>query len=497
MAKSGIWIKPDKFREFSEPQKAQSLANELATRDRFYYSFANLWLGNPDPVLKKMGKDITVYRDLFADATVQGTVKSREAGVLSLQWGIDRGRSRSAQAQIVEDLFSNIDMQRVFAEALQAVQFGYSPLEVLWEKVGPYLLPRDIIGKPQEWFVFDNNNQLRLQTMTNTEGEPVPERKFLLPRQRPSYMNPYGFPDLSCCFWPVTFKKGGVKFWVTFMEKFGMPYVIGKTPRGTDGKENDLLADQLEAMVQDAIAVVPDDSSVELLFAEGKSGSSDLYKDLVAHCKSEISTVQLGHEGAAQSTPGKLGNDNTAMQVRKEITQADQRIVEATVNELIGWIWELNFTGERPVFSMWQEEDVDDALAKRDETLTRTGVRFKKSYYVEAYGLDETQFDLAEPKASAPAAAIAAAFSEKNAAYPDQQAIDAMLDGITDVQLQAQAEALVKPLLTLFNESSTYAEVLEKLTAQFPAMNTDALIELVSRARFVAQTHGRATGKDS
>lgn len=34
------------------------------------------------------------------------------------------------------------------------------------------------------------------------------------------------------CFWPVAFKKGGMKFWLRFAEKFGSPWVIGKHPRG-------------------------------------------------------------------------------------------------------------------------------------------------------------------------------------------------------------------------------------------------------------------------
>ena len=43
-----------------------------------------------------------------------------------------------------------------------------------------------------------------------------------------------------------------------------MPHLIGKHPRGSTKEETNSLADMLEDMVQDAIAVIPDDSSIEI-----------------------------------------------------------------------------------------------------------------------------------------------------------------------------------------------------------------------------------------
>uniref|UniRef100_UPI00356B69DC phage portal protein family protein n=1 Tax=Escherichia coli TaxID=562 RepID=UPI00356B69DC len=46
-------------------------------------------------------------------------------------------------------------------------------------------------------------------THDRVEGELLSPSKFVVPAQDASYDNPYGFPDLSMCFWPVAFKKGG------------------------------------------------------------------------------------------------------------------------------------------------------------------------------------------------------------------------------------------------------------------------------------------------
>jgi len=501
MKKTGLWISPTSFVEIGAGRG--SLSAELATRDRVNYLSLGQWLPNPDPVLKKMYKDLSVYREVASDAHIRGCVRNRKAGVMALQWGLDRGRSRSRQAKIIEDLFARLPMQRIIGEVLDAPQYGYALLEVIWERSGDMWLPRDILGKPQEWFVFDTENRLRMRTVANYMGELLPDRKFLVPRQEATYDNPYGYPDLSSCFWPATFKKGGLKFWVTFCEKYGMPFAVGKTPRGTDKAENDRLADSLEDMVRDAIAVIPDDSSVEIIEAAGKAASSAIYRDLLQFCKNEISIVQLGHEGAAQSTPGKLGNDDTAMSVRKDIVNADKRIVEEAFNTLIGWIWEMNFSGDRPVFSMWEDADTDEKNSTRDKTLTDCGVKFTKAHFVKEYGFDEDEFDVGAVPTSPPTPILpgeGGTFAEgatQRVARTDQRAIDDLIAGIPDADLQAQAEAVLAPIIVMFSEAKSYEEIMASLVAQFPKMNTDSLGDLVARARFVANIWGRLNGRQS
>ena len=68
--------------------------------------------------------------------------------------------------------------------------------------------PRRYRGQAPEWFQFDSDNLLRFRAKdAGLEGEAVPLNKFVVPRQDATYDNPYGFLDLSMCFWPVTFKR--------------------------------------------------------------------------------------------------------------------------------------------------------------------------------------------------------------------------------------------------------------------------------------------------
>jgi phage gp29-like protein len=485
---NGIWINPYEFVKFSEKTTRDSLIDEIASRKRSidFYSLG-MYLPNPDQVLKKMGKDIKVYNELITDAHLGGCLTSREAGVTSLEWEIDRGKSKSRQAKLIEDLFNDLDLDRIMGEILNAPLFGYQPLEVLWEK-GKYWLPKDVAGKPQEWFVFSEDGELRFRTKENYNGEPLPERKFLLARYKATYKNPYGFPQLSRCFWPATFKKGGLKFWVIFTEKYGMPFAVGKVPRGTAQSEQDKLADMLEQMVQDAIAVIPDDSSVDILKTEGKA-SADIYSKLIDYCDKSMSIAILGQNLTTEVKGGSYAATESHMSVRKDIVDSDKKIVETVFNQLITWIWELNFaSGEKPVFTMYEEEDVDKTLADRDKTLSDTGqIRFTKKYFQKNYGFEDEDIIVADQDKKP------AEFSESDIKklFADQEAVDELIDSIPADQLQEQAEGVLKPIIEMINSGTGFEDILDKLAEAYPEMEDDSLQEMLTRAIFVNEIWGR------
>lgn len=489
MKSKGLWVSPTEFVQFGESTK--SLSDQIATRGRSidFYGLG-MYLPNPDPVLKALGKDITVYRELRADALVGGSIRRRKSAVKALEWGLDRGKAKNRVAKSIEAIFADLDLDRILGEILDAVLYGYQPLEVNWGKVGGMLVPTDVVGKPPEWFRFGESNELRFRTKENSiRGEDLPARKFLLARQDPTYANPYGFPDLSMVFWPTTFKKGGLKFWVTFTEKYGSPWVIGKHPRHASDSETDLLLDRLEGMVQDAVAVIPNDSSIEIQEAAGKAGSADVYERLLRFCRSETSIALLGQD---QTTDASSTNASAqaGLEVTRDIRDGDKKIVEATLNTLIRWVCELNFSdGERPAFSMWEQEQVDEVQAGRDEKLTRAGAKFTPAYFKRAYGLQDG--DLVETTPDT--AGQPADFAEADEAA-DQVRLDEALDTLAAGEIDDQAMRLLTPLFDLAKDGAAPEAMLGALAELYPEMDAAGLQERLARAIFVAKVWGRLHG---
>ena len=474
----------------------KGITEEIATRKRAlnFYSLANI-LPDPDIVLKKQGKDIRIYKELLCDPHVFACTQSRKAGVLSLDWEINRGLDKDQNAEDVENLLKKLDIQKIMSDILDATQFGFQPLEIMWKKdKSGHIMPERVVAKPPEWFCFDDDNNLKFRTKENYYGEVVPAKKFLLAQNNPSYNNPYGERTLSRVFWNVTFKKGGLKFWVVFTEKYGMPHLIGKHPRGSTKEETNSLADMLEDMVQDAIAVIPDDSSIEIQEAS-KSSSAEIYEKLIDKMNTEISKAILGQTLTTEiGSTGSYAASNTHMQVRQDIVDSDKKLVEGVINQLIQWIYEINFANaEVPVFELYEPEDVDLTLAQRDKILSDTGVKFTKEYFIKNYGLEEEDFDIRED--IIPASPNFKEFKEEEEKLvPGQAQIENLFKFITEGDLNKQAQSMLSPLIKLFESCENYEEAFELLTDK--NLHSKQFEQTIQKALFLCELQGRSDGLD-
>lgn len=481
----GIWVSPNEFVSFSELNRPSKEA--VATRSRVNGSLGiSGKLQNPDPVLRKMGKSIEVYRDLTADAHVGGCVRRRKSAVLALEYGFDREQSQTQVADFVEKVFSKLKMRTVISDALDAPLYGYTPLEVMWSDVDDKIVPVDVVAKPAEWFFFDDENRLRMRTKDDKDGILLPERKFILIRQDATYENPYGIADLSRCFWPTTFKRGGFEFWLKFTEKYGSPFLVGKHPRNTHNTEVDALLDSLEAMVQDAVAAIPDDSSIEILEAAGKGSSADIYERLMMFCRSEVS---IALTGTNQTTEADTTNASAqaGLTVTEDIRDADAELVTEAINTLTRWIVELNFSEEEepPVWSMWSPETIDKTQAERDQILKTAGANFTNEYFIREYNLKEG--DLGEQLP--PSAGMGyPSFAEKPKKPND--AVATVADQLSR-ETQPIIDGWIERIRSFAEKAKNMEELQERLLAEFDNLPEDELAQAMASAFTVINLQGR------
>jgi len=486
----GIYVSPTRFVSFAEkPQKTA-----IATRARIAGNLARLgqWLPNPDPTLRKLGKTLQIYRDLRADAHVGGCVRRRKAAVQALEYGIEREAADPRVVEFIEDMLAGWKLDRIISEILDATLYGYQPLEVTWAVIDGQHVVTDIQGKPAEWFGFDDDNALRFRDKdAGPEGILVPPEHILVARQDASYDNPYGVADLSRCYWPTIFKRGGMEFWLKFTEKYGSPFLIGKHPRATPQEEADVLAFSLESMQSTAVAVIPDDASVEILEAGGKGASAEVFDKLLRWCRSEVSIALLGQD---QTTEADTTNASAqaGLLVAQDIRDADRRLVESIINEAIGWVVSRNFDDDAPRFSMWEPQDLDKARAERDAILAAMpcGLWFKPEYFKRKYGFEDDELgERPEPAAGFNPGAM---FAETDTApAPDQAALDDVIDALAPEALQTQMETLLQPAINAVRAAKSESDVLGLLAEAYPEMPEDDLIDTMHRLFFAADVWGR------
>ena len=466
--------------------KKQDLIGVIATRAKAidFWSFMH-YLPNPDPVLKKMGRDISVYREILSDSHVGGCVRRRKAAIKGLEWRITPTGNEKTD-EILASLFDRLPVNQIINQILDAALFGYQALEVMWASENGLLLPTEIVGKPQEWFVFDEDNRLMLRTKENRNGDIVPEKKFLLATQQADYMNPYGRADLAMCFWAATFKKGGFKFWLEFAEKYGSPWLVGKYPRNANTHEIDELLDSMEKMLGTAVAAIPDDSSIDMLESGSKGGSSQVFDDFLRYCKSEIAIALLGQNQTTEAEANRA-SATAGLEVTRDIRDDDASMVEGVFNQLLAWICELNFHVDTlPTFELYEQESIDKLQAERDGLLAELGVQFTEQYIMRTYGFEEGDIVVATPEKSA----------VKNTADFAEAIPKSIVETIGE-QLEVEGEPFVEEWLQTIQDKLSQAESLEDFRNQLDSLIPELSFAEYGKVMAWASTAAHFAGRQS
>lgn len=489
----GLYLKGN-FVNFREMKIKRRRLSGIATRQRSI-DFTSLltFLPNPDEVLTKKGETIEVFNELRPDPHLSACVMSRKSGVKSLKWELEQGDASEEQLNTIKRIFNLLDLNRIISEILDAPLYGYAPLEILWANSEGLWFPWDVQGKPAEWFVFGTeNNELRFLTKENQVfGIPLPKKKFLLPRHNATYKNPYGEAILSKVLWPILYKKATTTFWATFTEKYGMPFIYGKQPRNTEEKDTDSLLESLMLMLQDAVAAVPDDTSIEILEPGGKSASADIYDKFISYANSEISKAVIGQTLTTElGNVGSFSASQTHMQVREEIITEDKRLVEQTFNQLIKWFFHFNFGNIKnyPKFSMFKDDTSQQAIEKNkglSEILKDSGRKLSTAYLSRSHNLEDGDIEETETISQEPAS-----FAEQ----PGDEALESFIETIEEKDLQVLAQKALKPILVMINKGQNFEDIQEELLKQFPKMNTKDIEKLLGKAIFFGEIWGRLVG---
>lgn len=485
--------------------------SEIASRRKARYSVAaNMkLLPNPDIVLRKAGKTIEAYRDLLKDPHVASCVQSRKSGVFALEWEVTQNNAQTEVSDFVRRQLESLDLQRIMSELLDAPMFGYSVAEVMWQVDNDgYVVADDIVAKPQEWFRFDDRGVPYFTAADVVDGEALPDRKFIVVQHQPSYLNPYGEAVLSRCYWSVTFKKQLLTYMLTFAEKYGMPYLVGYYDSLIGGKAaaSEIL-DKLDSLALDGVAALPNNSTAQILDS-AKQASVDVFMGGVTFFNAEVSKAILSQTlTTEQGQTGSYAMSQTHLMVRKDVVDSDKRLIERALNGFVRWLVDINYYGVEayPEFRLFEQTDVDQALADRDAKLYAMGVRFGADYIAEAYGIDARHITIVDPAAEAAPAGGAFA-TRRTAAVGLTPKAPAQVEGTrtlgreTAKQLSPDEEAagealdmMLKPVIDSIQRGRSYEEVHQAMTDVFPDMDTEGLENLLARSMFMAELVGRAS----
>jgi len=365
-------------------------------------------LAPTDSVLQAKGgiANLQVYRELLRDDQVSAAWAQRRLALTAcntvIEPGADDPLSKAAAAALEEDLAA-LEWDDITDKALFSVFYGWGVAEVMWRPdVAKGRVVFDKIKvRDRARFRFDRDGGVHLWT-SGSGFVQMPERKFWVTRAGADHHDEqYGLGLAHQLYWPVFFKRNDIKFWLIFLEKFGMPTAVAKLPQGTlqaaargdadASKQVGNAVAMLRRIATDAGVVVPEDTPtgpvVELLEA-ARSGAAD-YKTMQDAMDAAIAKIIIGQTATTQGTPGRLGSDKTQQGVAQKIVEADADLLCGSFNAgPVRWWTDFNFPGAVPPKVYRHTEPAEDLAlrAERDSKISALGYEPEESYILETYG---------------------------------------------------------------------------------------------------------------
>ena len=467
---------------------------------------------NPDKVLKSEsgGKGIEIYEDLLRDPKVGSTLQTRRLAVVGKEWEVIPASEKRQDVKIAEhvkEVLLNFNYDAARKALLSGIVPGFKPGEVMWEYSEGDIWIKDIIGRSARRFVFDLKNNMRMITFQNMiDGEELPDKKFIIFRNVSDNGSPYGDGLGRMLYWPVWFKKNAIKFWMIFADKFGSPTAIGKYPPGTTKDEQDKLLDAIAAIQQESAVKIPNTMVIELLEA-ARQGTVNTYETLCNFMNSDIAQVMLGHTGSSVSTPGKLGSEDAALDVKDEYVKADaDALCECQNNSLIKWIVDYNFPGvsRNGYPKVWiRVEDEKDLkpLVDRDKILAvDIGVPIGKRYFYDTYGIPKPEDGeelISVPAPSQPVIASPGQLGTKQSLFAettlssDQQDIETLADNSLRELIQ-DSKFNIQNISSIIDSAESYEDLQKKIKQAYGSLDLAQFRTILERAMFMSELKGRS-----
>lgn len=393
------------------------------------------------------------------DSTVTAAKGSRKAVILKKEILI------TCKDEVIKKRLEEIFDFDILDSILDIPYQGFGVFEINWDIAdGEWLMYPSLKERLYKDFAL-NDGVLQY----SQDGIPVDiiEHKALHAVYKAKPLKSYGQPLYNPLFWLIEFKNAGLEFWVELLERFGTPWVIGKTDNSKDE-----LADEIFNMLGGSGAVLEPEDSLEIVTAKDKGD----FKEIIEYIDNQIREVILGGNLTGQVTGGSQAAATVHNDIREDLAQADENILNKIIRDLIKSFLTLNNIKEDITGVLKNKDDANKALADRDKIISDMGYAPKKSYIEKTYNIEVEDLVVKEPNNM---------FQNKRMTFSKAIAQDEhhseMLKINTSDPLTFQ-----KQIIKSIENSNSYEEAFENLALLYPNVKTkdleDNLFDFISNS---------------
>lgn len=329
-------------------------------------------------------------------------LQTRRLAVLSCKWRVQSEQAPEAAAE-AERMLRAAGFRDALRQLLDAIGTGYAGAVANWAPGGAAVLSFTPVS-PDRWVFDDAGNP----AIVDDRG-----RECALSGFHPAqvlYTAGDGKTGLPCragvlrtLLWLYLYKNASFRDWNRFLERFGIPFILGKLPSGDFNdvkKRNELLRSVMQVRGGGS-GVGTTETDMQIL--NGTSGTSQqAFESFQRYCD-EVATMVILGQLASSDHSGGLSNGGAQAAVRQDILQADCGMLERPVQNLVDW-WGSMARGlpfGTLVFSFECElpEDMNQKAERDAKVAAAAGCRLTREYAEKTYGvqLEELPQQPADP----------------------------------------------------------------------------------------------------
>ena len=342
------------------------------------------------------------YRELEdKDEDVSNCLDTLKLSVLkrdrSVQAYDDSGPALEVK-EFIEQQLANLDFHTVLDCILDAPGYGFSVQEMMFDTSMGQASLIGIDDCPQELFLFGNRYQPQigpLQLLPQpwaSDGQVVPEDKFVVFTYRKRSRIRSGRPLLKAVFWPSWFKRNVQRLWLQYAEKGPGTAVVSYNDAGNAAQAQQAV-EIAQAIVERTAIAIPNGFTYDVeLLKVARAQDPSVYMKFFQTMQYSVARrilgetlTSFGNEGGGGSkAQGDTHADTLDDRSIELCLQTESIINRQIIRPLVLW----NFGPKAPmpkwVFDTEEAEDLGLRLTI-DSGLQRMGKQMSVGYVVDRY----------------------------------------------------------------------------------------------------------------
>lgn len=312
---------------------------------------------------------------------IQGAMDQRADALCGVGWEILPGGPGEAAKQAAEGFAAALDetglslgftdrpetFQELLRNLLDGVILPFSAAEIVWKEGGALEGFQTI---EPHCFTLRDSMVPRLVTDEYPDGMELVPDQFIIHqhRRRP---DPARGGKIRVLAWLHCLQNWPLKDLFSFIERFGMPFVVARVDQNTWENEREVLQRIIRSFGPDGGGVFTNSTEIQLLNA-ANTGGDNVYFRALEFCHDAIYTLLVGQLASSGDSAG-MSNGDAQSAVRQDILEADARAIESTIRAQIAAPWtRFQFGDGVPVPKIhFKVEPPEDEKATADKLLVR------------------------------------------------------------------------------------------------------------------------------